>query len=120
MDVGGPVFSILFFLSNRQQRVFVDRKIRQFKPVVSGVSQSSVLNLLLLILYTAIIHVLNDDTTLYGEVASPSQFTNVFNSFNRDLAKVQSWSSTWRMKLNPRTRKTQQLLSVDLGHLILH
>ena len=43
-----------------------------------------------------------DNRTLYAEVASPSERTNVTNSLNRDLAKIQSWSSTWGMKLNPR------------------
>ena len=35
-----------------------------------------------------------DDTTLYAEVASLSERTNVANSLNRDLAKIQSWCST--------------------------
>ena len=36
MGVGGPVFNIFKdFLSNRQQRVLVDRNFSQFKPVVS-------------------------------------------------------------------------------------
>ena len=43
-----------------------------------------------------------DDTTLYAEVASPSECTNVANSLYRDLAKIQSWCSTWGMKLNPQ------------------
>ena len=35
-----------------------------------------------------------DDTTLYAEVASPSNLTNVVNSLNWYLAKIQSYS-TW-------------------------
>ena len=34
-----------------------------------------------------------DDTTLYAEVASPSNHINVANSLTRDLAKIQSWCS---------------------------
>ena len=36
-----------------------------------------------------------DDTNLYTEVASPSDRTNVDNSLNKDLVKIQSWCSTW-------------------------
>ena len=39
-----------------------------------------------------------DDTTLYAEVASPSEYTNVANSTNSELDKIQSFS-TWGMKL---------------------
>ena len=40
-----------------------------------------------------------DDTILYAEVASPSEHTNIASSLNRNLTKIQSWSSTWGMKL---------------------
>ena len=54
MGVGGPVFNIFKdFLSNRQQRVLVDRNFSQFKLVVSGVAQCSVIGPLPFILYTA-------------------------------------------------------------------
>ena len=43
-----------------------------------------------------------DDTTLYAEAASPSECKNVANSLNRDLAKIQSWYSTWGKKHNSR------------------
>ena len=80
----------------------------------SGVSQGSVLGLLLFILYTndmwndlenkTISYA--DDTTLYAEIASLSERTNVANSLNKDLAKIQSWCSTWGMKLNHRKTNT--------------
>ena len=53
MGVGGPVFIYLEILTNHQQRLSVDGNINQFKPVVSGDSQGSVLYPLLFILYTA-------------------------------------------------------------------
>ena len=44
MCVGGPAFNIFrFFKINRQQRVLVYEKFSQFKSVVSGVPQCSVL-----------------------------------------------------------------------------
>ena len=35
-----------------------------------------------------------DDKTLCAEVASPSDYINVANSLNRDLAIIQIWRST--------------------------
>ena len=59
MGVGGPIFNTFKdFLANRQQHVLVDRNFSQFKAVVSGVPQCSVLGPLLFILYTA--HMWND------------------------------------------------------------
>ena len=110
MGVGGPVFNILQeFLSSRKQRVSVDGKFSQLKPVVSGVPQGSVLGPLLFILFTADmwnnlenkIISYADDTTLYAEINSPSDRSLVAESLNRDLSNIQSWCSTWGMKLNP-------------------
>ena len=42
-----------------------------------------------------------DDSTLYAVVVSLSDRINVANSLNRDLAKIQSWCSTWRIKFIP-------------------
>ena len=53
VDIGGSVLSILTqFLSNRSQRVMVDSCRTKLVIVMSGVTQASVLGLLLLILYT--------------------------------------------------------------------
>ena len=110
MGVGGSVFGILKdFLTNRRQRVSVDGSFSQFKPVVSGVPQGSVLGPLLFILFTADmwnnlenkIISYADDTTLYAEVNSPCDRNIVADSLNRDLRNIQSWCSTWGMKLNP-------------------
>ena len=102
MGISGPVFDIFkIFLTNDQQHVFVDGNFRQFKSVVSGVPQGSVLGLLLFILYTAgmwndlenKIILYANDTTLYAEVALPSDCVNVANSLNKDSLKILSWCS---------------------------
>ena len=78
MDIGGPVFNIFTdFLTNSQQRVSVDGNFSQFKPVVSGVYQGSVLGPFPFIPYTADMwnNLKNnffscaDDTTLYAEIS---------------------------------------------------
>ena len=87
----GPVFNILNnILTNHQQHVLVHENFSQFKPVVSGVPQGSVLGLLLLILYTADmwndlknkIILYADDTALYAEVVYHSNHINAAGVFH--------------------------------------
>ena len=53
LGVGGPFLSILTeFLSNRVQRVVVDGQFNDYRNIISGVPQGSVLGPLLFILYT--------------------------------------------------------------------
>ena len=42
-----------------------------------------------------------NDTSLYAEVAPPSDSINVSSSLNRDLFKIQSWCLKLGMKRNP-------------------
>ena len=92
MGVGGPAFNIFKdFFSNC---VLVDRNFNQFKPVVSDIPQGSVLDPLLFIFYTANIWndlenkiiSYTDNTTLYAEVAYPSDCINAAYSLNSGLA----------------------------------
>ena len=80
VGIGGPLFNYFKdFLTDRNQHVSVDGKFSQFRTVVSGVPQGSVLGLLLFIQFTAdmwndlenkIISYAND-TTLYSEISTP-------------------------------------------------
>ena len=110
MGVGGPMLNMFQdFLTNRRQRVAVDGRFSQFRPVVSGVPQGSVLGPVLFILFTADmwnnlenkIISYADDTTLYADISFPSNRNAVAESLNRDLLKIQEWCTTWGMKLNP-------------------
>ena len=42
-----------------------------------------------------------NDTTIYSEISTPSDRVKVAVSLNRDLPRIQTWCSTWDMKLNP-------------------
>ena len=86
LGVGGPFLSILTeFLSNRLQRVVVDGQFNDYRNVISGVPQGSVLGPLLFILYThgmwfgsenmLVSHA--DDATLSARIPSPDMRSDV-------------------------------------------
>lgn len=117
LGIGGPFLNILIeFLSNRKQRVVVDGHQGDWRRVISGVPQGSVLGPLLFILYTRDMWTglenelvaYADDATLVAVVPSPDQRCSVTESLNRDLAKISEWCKFWGMKLN--ASKTQSLI----------
>ena len=117
VGIGGAFLNILVeFLSNRKQRVIVDGHEGEWREVISGVPQGSVLGPLLFILYTQDMWVglenqlvaYADDATLIAVISSPEQRTSVSESLNRDLARIDEWCNLWGMKLNPQ--KTQSMI----------
>ena len=110
LGVGGPFLSFLTeLLSNRLQRVVVDGQINDYRGVVSGVVQGSVLGPLFFILYTHdmwfglqnMIVSYADDATLLARIPSPNMRSDVTESLNRDLSKISTWCNLWSMRLNP-------------------
>ena len=83
---------------------------------MSGVLQEIVLGPLLFILFTADMwnNVENkivsyaDDATLYSEISTSSDCVKDANFLNRDLLILQTWCSTWEMKLHPS--KTRSII----------
>ena len=117
LGVGGPFLSILTeFLSNRLQRVVVDGQFNDYRGVVLGVPQGSVLGPLLFILYTHdmwfglenMLVSYADDATLLARIPSPNMRSDVTESLNRDLSKISTWCNLWGMRLNPN--KTQSMI----------
>ena len=117
MGVGGPFLSILTeFLSNSLQKVVVDGQFNDYRGVVSGVPQGSVLGPLLFILYTHdmwfglenMLVSYADDATLLARIPSPNMRSDVTESLNRDLSKISIWCNLWGMRLNPN--KTQSMI----------
>ena len=114
LGVGGPFLSILTeFLSNRLQRVVVDGQFNDYRNVISGVPQGSVLGPLLFILYTHdmwfglenMLVSYADGATLLARIPSPNMRSDVIESLNRDLSKISTWCNLWGMRLNPNKPK---------------
>ena len=94
----------------------VDGHHGEWRRVISGVPQGSVLGPLLFILYTQDMWIglenqlvsYADDATLIAVIPTPGQRQLVSESLNRDLAKINDWCKLWGMKLNPI--KTQSMI----------
>ena len=103
-------------LSNRLQRVVVDGQFNDYRNVISGVPQGSVLGPLLFILYTHdmwfglenMLLSYADDATLLARIPSPNVRSDVTESFNRDLSEISTLCNLWGMRLNPN--KTQNMI----------
>ena len=82
-------------------------------PIVSGVSQGSVLGPFPFILYTSEmlelvekrLYTYADDSTLLAVVRKPADRPAVAASLNRGLARIQEWCNHWCMILNPNKPK---------------
>ena len=92
------------WLTHRRQRVIVDGEISNWKSVLSGVPQGSVLGPILFLIY---INDLEDDIS--SKVLKFADDTKVFRkdtndtdkqSLQDDLDKLVKWSEKWQMLLN--------------------
>ena len=117
LGVGGPFLSILTeFLSNRLKRVVVDGQFNDYRNVILGVPQGSGLGPLLFILYTHdmwfalenMIASYADDANLLAHIPSPNMRSNVTESLNRDLSRINIWCNLWGMRLKPN--KAQSMI----------
>ena len=121
--ITGPCLALFrSYLSNRKQVVVVDGVKSEVQPVQAGVPQGSRLGPLLFIIFMNDIKnnlesevlIFADDTTLLASGLNTEQTSS---QLNRDLTKIQLWSSTWKVKFNAEKSKNmvfsnKQLLNI--------
>ena len=103
------------FLFKRRHRVVVDGATSEWIPIVSGVSQGSVLGPLLFIFYPSEmfqlvenrLYAYADDSTLLAVVCKPADRPAVAAYLHRDLVRIQEWSNYWCVILNPNKARAR-------------
>ena len=113
-DIAGEVLNwIKSFLKGRTQCVKVDGKVSEWKSVVSGVPQGSVLGPLLFVIFINDIpsqvkfntcKLFADDCKIYGEVRCGD-----VNSLQHDLHKLDTWTKIWQLPFNASKCKVMHL-----------
>ena len=98
------------YLSGRRQRVVVNGKTSEWKPVLSGVPEGSLLAPLVFSLFiNDLPSVINsgcllyaDDVKLYRKIESPADGLRL----QEDLDRLTAWSVSWGLTLNPSKCKS--------------
>lgn len=101
------------FLTNRRQQVRANGELSEFKPVLSGVPQGSILGPVLFTIYVndipseldTLISLYADDTKIYSAITSESSI----DSLKLDLRKLENWANLMQMKFHPAKCKVMHL-----------
>ena len=93
------------YLSDRRQRVIVNGKASDWKPVTSGVPEGSLLAPLLFSMFindlprniesSCLLYA--DDVKIFRKITSPADG----RALQRDLSQLSAWSVSWGLTLNP-------------------
>jgi len=112
--IGGEILKwVENWLSERKQRVVLGGEFSEWRDILSGVPQGSVLGPLLFIIYiNDIDDQINsrllkfaDDTKIYFKVNSPENIERL----REDLCKLVTWSKEWQMLFNVENCKVMHL-----------
>ena len=93
------------YLTNRNEAVICEGAKSQTKPVISGVSQGSILGPLLISMYINDLPDVTDvDTYLYADdtkIMYPIRTLNDCEVLQNSLDNIVNWSTKWGLKFNP-------------------
>ena len=100
------------FLSNRRQRVVMGEIVSDWRDILSGVPQGSVLGPLLFVIYINdlpdglenVFKMYADDSKVIAEVGEDGQ-----ENLQRDILRVKDWCDKWSMCLNSSKCKIMHL-----------
>lgn len=112
--ISDDILALIYnFLSNRKQRVVLNGKTSEWKDVLAGVPQGSVLCPLFFLIYiNDLCDNLNSDVRLFADDTSlflvvENEITGA-DELNGDLEKVRLWAWQWKMQFN--TDKTEEVI----------
>ena len=101
---------IISYLSNRKQRVVLNRKCSEWSLIRAGVPQGSVLGPLFFLVYiNDLVENVSSDPRLFAD--DTSLFTVVYEKeaaatqSNSDLEIISQWAYQWKMQFNPDKNK---------------
>ena len=106
---GSLIALIGAFLTDRCQRVVLNRKCSDWKLLTAGVPQGSVLGPLFLIYINDLVDDLSYEAKLFAD--NTSLFTIVYDEavaagqLNCDLSIISDWAYQWKMQFNPDKNK---------------
>ena len=98
------------YLENREQRVVLNGQTSEWRKIMSGIPQGSVLRPLLFLIYinelpdgiNSLCKIFADDTSLFSKV---SDIHKSASNLNDDLEKISYWAYQWKMQFNPDPNK---------------
>ena len=101
------------FLSESRQRVVRNGQASTWTDVTAGISQGSILNPLLFLIYindlserlSTNAKLFADDTSLFSVIHDSQTSANVLN---KDLEMIHNWAFQWKMNFNPDPTKQAQ------------
>ena len=98
------------FLSERFQRVVLNGQASEWRKMLAGVPQGSILGPLLFLIFIndipanleCNVEIFVDDTSLFSLVRDPNESSA---KLGRDLGRVARWAHQWKMSFNPDPSK---------------